>query len=78
MTMSRPRYDTLAGPSFATLSQRLHFLAMRLSHELANELARLNSARLGDDELSQLTLRDRARAVKAALAEHHKGISRCC
>jgi hypothetical protein len=78
MTMSRPKYDTPARRSFATLSQRLHFLAVRLSHELASELARLNSARMGGGELSRLAPRARARAVKAALAEHHKDISRCC
>ena len=67
-----------ACPSPATLSQSLYFLAGRLSHQLVAELRRLNSARVGIDELSRLAPRDRARAVKAALAAHHKGRSRCC
>ena len=64
--------------SFATVSQRLCFLAQRLSHELIKELQRLNSARMGGDELSQLAPRDRVRAVKAALGAHHRGSGRCC
>ena len=50
----------------------------RLVRELLKELRRLNSARLGEGELSRLAPRDRARAVKTALAAHHKGTSRCC
>ena len=49
-----------------------------LLHEILNELRRLNSARLGADELARLAPRDRARAVKTALAAHHQGTSRCC
>jgi len=49
-----------------------------LSHELAMELRRLNSARIGREELSSLAPRNRVLAVKAALAAHHKGSARCC
>jgi hypothetical protein len=51
---------------------------VEVSQEMAIELRRLNSARLGEDELSRLAPRERARAVKAALDAHHAGISRCC
>ncbi len=64
--------------SLATLSQSLRFLAWRLSHELVKEFQRLNSARMGGNELLRLAPRDRVRAVKTALAAHHKGSSRCC
>ena len=46
--------------------------------QLATELRRLNSARIGNEELLQLSSRDRVRAVKDALAAHHKGSARCC
>jgi hypothetical protein len=64
--------------SLATFAQNLYLLARRMSHELIKELRRLNSARIGRNELSRLAPRDRARAVKVALAAHHKGSSRCC
>jgi hypothetical protein len=64
--------------SLATLSRSLHLAMLTLSHELVKELTRLNSARIGRRELSQLAPRDRVRAVKSALAAHHQGISRCC
>lgn len=57
---------------------RVNFLACRLCHEIVKEYQRLNSARLGRDALSRLASRDRVRAVKAALVEHHEGSARCC
>lgn len=78
MNIARPTNGPGLRRSLATLSQRLHFLARRLSHELVKELQRLNSARMGGNELSRLPPRDRVRAVKAALARHHEGSSRCC
>jgi hypothetical protein len=62
----------------ATMSQKFDLLAGTLSHELLKELRRLNSGRIGSAQLSRLAPRDRVRAVKAALAAHHKATSRCC
>jgi hypothetical protein len=76
--MSRPQIGADLRRSLVTLSQSLRFFARRLSHELVTELRRLNSARMGQNELSRLAPRDRVRAVKAALAAHHQGSSRCC
>ena len=53
-------------------------IARRLSRELLVEFRRLNSARMGDAHLSRLSPRERARAVKAALATHHSKNARCC
>lgn len=78
MEVRRPENSTQLGHCFATLSQRLYDVALRLWHEVVNELRRLNSARMGRNELSRLAPGDRARAVKTALAAHHKGNSRCC
>lgn len=71
-----PRKD--AGISRGELLAHVNFLARRLCHEIVKEYQRLNSARLGKDELSRLASRDLVNAVKAALAEHHKGSARCC
>jgi len=76
--MARPQIGAELRRSIATLSQSAHWLAQRLSHELVREIERLNSARIGKSELSRLIARDRVRAVKAALEEHHKSSSRCC
>lgn len=67
-----------AGPrrSLVTLSHKFDFMAR--AHELVKELRRLNTARIGSNELSRLAPSDRVRAVKAALAAHHEGTSRCC
>ena len=76
-TMSRPQNSadmTLVCHFVADL----HFLALRLSHELVKELRHLNSARMGGTELSRLAPRNRVRAVKASLVAHHEGSSRCC
>ena len=78
MNISRPKNGNGMRRSLATLSQGLYLRARRLSHELVKELRRLNSARMGRNELSRLAPRDRTRAVKAALAVRHKGSSRCC
>jgi hypothetical protein len=71
-----PRKD--AGVSRGELLAHVNFLARKLFHEIVKEYQRLNSARLGKDELSRLASRDRVHAVKVALAEHHKGSARCC
>ena len=69
-------------PGFVVLALQLWARGMRLadrmSHEFATELSRLNSARMGKDELLRLAPRDRVRAVKAALMRHHRGAARCC
>lgn len=44
----------------------------------ARELMRLNSGLIGEERLSRLPPRDRVRAVKAALARRHNGVTRCC
>lgn len=49
-----------------------------VAREIAAELRRLNSARLNSAALGQLSRRDRARIVKAALAAHHRHPNRCC
>lgn len=59
-------------------SQRLGNGLRALFHEIEMELRHLNSARIGKSELSRLAPRDRARAVKAALAAHHRSSARCC
>lgn len=74
----RPQIAADQRRSLAALFQRLQFLVRTMSHELGKELRRLNSGRMGRIELSQLAPRDRVCAVKAALAAHHKGTSRCC
>jgi hypothetical protein len=71
-----PRKD--AGISRGELLAHVNFLARKLFYEIVKEYSRLNSARIGKDELSQLGSRERVHAVKAALAEHHKGSARCC
>jgi len=78
MKMSRPKNSGAGKHRLAALANGLHHLALKLSHEIINELSHLNSARLGKAELSQLAPRERAQAVKAALATHHEGSSRCC
>jgi hypothetical protein len=67
-----------AGSWCGELLAHVNLMARRLCHEIAKEYQRLNSARLGKDELSQLASRDQVHAVKAALAQHHKGSARCC
>jgi hypothetical protein len=78
MALAGRNADTGRRRSIAILWNRIHSLATQMSHELLNELGRLNSARVGEAELSRLAPRVRVRAVKAALVEHHKGASRCC
>jgi hypothetical protein len=78
MNPARPKNGVEMRRSFASMSQSFQLAAQRLSHELLKELARLNSARIGKNELARLAARDRVRAVKAALAAHHNGSSRCC
>jgi hypothetical protein len=46
--------------------------------QIARELRRLNSARLGNERLSQIPASERVRAVKDALAAHHQASARCC
>jgi pilus assembly protein TadC len=78
MNIAGPKYGVEVLRSLASVSRSLLLAAQQLSHELIKELARLNSARIGNDELSRLAMRDRTHAVKAALAAHHGGSWRCC
>jgi hypothetical protein len=64
--------------ALAGWSNGLVVLATTMCHETIKELTRLNSARIGPQELSRLAPRKRARAVKDALAAHHAGHARCC
>jgi hypothetical protein len=64
--------------SIDSVAQTLHHASRTFSHQLVNELQRLNSARMGGGELSLLTPRDRVRAVKTALVQHHERKPRCC
>jgi len=45
---------------------------------VAIELRRLNRARLDSAALASMQPRERRKAVKAALAAHHRNSSRCC
>ena len=45
---------------------------------IAIELRRLNRARLVPGELASMRPRERRRAVRAALVEHHRDRARCC
>ncbi len=67
------------GPPRARLSLA-HMMARveTLALALARELARLNSGFVGKDRLSKLDRRERVRAIKSALAERHRGPTRCC
>jgi hypothetical protein len=42
------------------------------------ELRRLNRARMDSAALASMQPRERRKAVKAALAAHHRNSSRCC
>jgi hypothetical protein len=45
---------------------------------IAIELGRLNRARMDSAALAKMPPRERRKAVKAALAAHHRNSSRCC
>jgi hypothetical protein len=45
---------------------------------IAIELRRLNRARMDSAALASMPPRERRKAVKAALAAHHRNNSRCC
>jgi hypothetical protein len=75
--MTKKSWSKNGGQVHSALVKSLRLVA-GLSREIVNELRRLNSARLGQDELSRLARGQRARAVKDALAAHHRGASRCC
>jgi hypothetical protein len=57
---------------------RLRAHARRVMIEAARELARLNHAGIGREEMARMARRQRTRAVKQALAERHRGRARCC
>jgi hypothetical protein len=46
--------------------------------QLSRELAHLDTARIGREELARLPRKQRVRAVKQALAAHHRHTTRCC
>jgi hypothetical protein len=50
----------------------------QIAGAIATGLRRLNRARLDSTALASMTPRDRRKAVKAALATHHRNNSRCC
>jgi hypothetical protein len=53
----------------------------RLAHvacAIAIELQRLNRARIDSAVLASMPPRERRKAVKAALAAHHRNSSHCC
>lgn len=77
MKVSRRKNGALRR-EFAALYEAIQLFATQLSHEVVNELQRLNSARMGKSELSRLSSRQAAQAVKAALNAHHRGRPRCC
>jgi hypothetical protein len=54
------------------------FQPVHLWRSLTTELARLNSARLNNKVLAKMSRREKAAAVKAALAAHHDRSTRCC
>ena len=78
MKIPRLKNATYARQTLDLLSRHLPLSARTLFHEIEKELRRLNSARMGEAELSRLEPRDRARAVKSALAAHHRNSARCC
>jgi hypothetical protein len=49
-----------------------------LAGAIAIELRRLNRARIDSAALASMQPRERRKAVKAALAAHHRNSSRCC
>jgi hypothetical protein len=74
----RPANGAIIRRMLTLMLQKLRLQARTMLHEVLVELRRLNSARLGSDELSRLTPRNRVRAVKASLAAHHAKRARCC
>jgi hypothetical protein len=60
-------------------SVRVTILTIRhLADVIAIELRRLNRARMDSAVLASMLPRDQRKAVKAALAAHHRNRSRCC
>ena len=55
------------------LNQAKRFIGLVMT-----ELRRLNHARMDSVALVSLTRAERIKTVKAALAEHHRGPTRCC
>jgi hypothetical protein len=49
-----------------------------LLHDLRAEMARLNRAGVAAETLKGRSRRERTRLVKAALADRHQGLARCC
>jgi hypothetical protein len=64
-----------------SLPEKLRIATSRLkifTRAIANELRRLNSARMDSATLARMPRRKRRRVVKAALREHHSDPRRCC
>ena len=62
-----------------TRNARLAALAMvQVVGAITTELRRLNRARFDSATLASMGPRERRKAVKAALATHHRNSSRCC
>ncbi len=66
------------GAQWLRLWGALWMRARIVAAELYRELGRLNRARIGSEEFSRLSARERARAVKGALKAHHRNSGRCC
>ena len=62
----------------AALYEGIQVFTAQLFHDIVNELQLLNSARMGKSELSRLSSRQAAQAVKAVLCAHHRDRPRCC
>ena len=63
------------------IALRVRLAISTLAHvagAIAIELRRLNRARIDSAALASMQPRERRKAVKAALAAHHRNSSRCC
>jgi hypothetical protein len=63
------------------IASRVRLAISKLAHvtgAIAIELGRLNRARMDSAALASMQPHERRKAVKAALAAHHRNSSRCC
>jgi len=71
----------MANSHASRIASRVRLAISALAHvgvAIAIELLRLNRARMDSAALAQMQPRERRKAVKAALAAHHRNSSRCC
>lgn len=69
--------DSIRGKVVARMREALAEGA-KFAGAIVAEAGRLNNARMEPAELKRLTRRERRRAVKARLTEHHRSPNRCC